>query len=262
MEVHAHTHTARKKWTHYLWEFLMLFLAVFCGFLAENQREHYIEKLRAKQFAESLVKDLEKDTAMAGNVISQIHSLVEAIDSLKTFVGDKRIDQINNFDLVIRIPLSCYRPYSWSRATLDQIKNSGGLRYFTNHSIVEKISSYDALTRHLDEDAKGDEERNAKVIEYLGTVADLSYPHKLLQSLYNVDILRIQDYLKVNPSFTGENKENKKLLTNEINDIKKLVNLSLIQRPNLITRGNNELPGLVMDARALIQILKNEFHLN
>ena len=27
MEVHAHTHTARKKWTHYFWEFLMLFLA-------------------------------------------------------------------------------------------------------------------------------------------------------------------------------------------------------------------------------------------
>ena len=43
MEVHTHTHTARKKWTHYLWEFLMLFLAVFAGFLAENQREHIVE---------------------------------------------------------------------------------------------------------------------------------------------------------------------------------------------------------------------------
>jgi hypothetical protein len=42
MEVHHHAHTARKKWTHYFWEFFMLFLAVFCGFLAENQREHYI----------------------------------------------------------------------------------------------------------------------------------------------------------------------------------------------------------------------------
>jgi hypothetical protein len=36
MEVHHHAHTARKKWTHYFWEFLMLFVAVFCGFLAEN----------------------------------------------------------------------------------------------------------------------------------------------------------------------------------------------------------------------------------
>ena len=25
MEVHHHAHTDRKKWTHYFWEFLMLF---------------------------------------------------------------------------------------------------------------------------------------------------------------------------------------------------------------------------------------------
>ena len=41
MEVHHHSHTARKNWTHYFWEFLMLFLAVFCRFIAENQREHF-----------------------------------------------------------------------------------------------------------------------------------------------------------------------------------------------------------------------------
>src|SRR5258705_13281892 len=67
MEVHAHSHTVpiaigRKKWTHYLWEFLMLFLAVFCGFLAENIREHRVEQLRAKEFARSLVQDLQNDT--------------------------------------------------------------------------------------------------------------------------------------------------------------------------------------------------------
>src|SRR5216117_3676300 len=73
MEVHAHTHTSdpdpstssghrgRKKWTHYLWEFLMLFLAVFCGFLAENLREHRIEKDREKQYIQSLMNDLKTD---------------------------------------------------------------------------------------------------------------------------------------------------------------------------------------------------------
>ena len=48
----------RKKLTHYLWEFLMLFLAVFAGFLAENQREHIVEHQRAEQFARSLLADL------------------------------------------------------------------------------------------------------------------------------------------------------------------------------------------------------------
>ena len=61
MEVHAHTHTSRKKWTHYLWEFLMLFLAVFGGFLAEYQLEHKIKKDREKQFINSLVADLQDD---------------------------------------------------------------------------------------------------------------------------------------------------------------------------------------------------------
>lgn len=38
MEVHAHSHTERKKWTHYLWEFLMLFLAVFSVYMNGSRR--------------------------------------------------------------------------------------------------------------------------------------------------------------------------------------------------------------------------------
>ena len=49
MEVHAHTHTERKRLRHYLFEFFMLFLAVFCGFLAENFREHIVEKKTGKR---------------------------------------------------------------------------------------------------------------------------------------------------------------------------------------------------------------------
>ena len=39
MEVHHHAHHGHEKktWKNYFWEFLMLFLAVFCGFLAEYQ---------------------------------------------------------------------------------------------------------------------------------------------------------------------------------------------------------------------------------
>ena len=66
MEVHHHTHPehsgSRKKWTHYFWEFLMLFLAVFCGFLAEYQLEHKIEKDREKQYVRSLIDDFREDT--------------------------------------------------------------------------------------------------------------------------------------------------------------------------------------------------------
>ena len=39
METHAHDlhKVPGHGWKHYFWEFLMLFLAVFCGFLAEKK---------------------------------------------------------------------------------------------------------------------------------------------------------------------------------------------------------------------------------
>src|SRR3977135_1144877 len=81
MEVHAHTHSPRKKWTHYFWEFLMLFLAVFCGFLAENQREHMIEHQRAKVYAATLYQELMKDTAGINKTILDIKISTGKLDS-------------------------------------------------------------------------------------------------------------------------------------------------------------------------------------
>lgn len=56
MEIHKHPHhvTHKKKWGEYILEFLMLFLAVFLGFIAENIREHYVENERTKEYAQSL----------------------------------------------------------------------------------------------------------------------------------------------------------------------------------------------------------------
>src|SRR5215475_4059681 len=82
MEVHAHTHTERKKFTHHLWEFLMLFLAVFCGFLAENFREHQAEHWREKEYIKSYVEDLKQDTAELVQVIGIVDQKLLFRDSL------------------------------------------------------------------------------------------------------------------------------------------------------------------------------------
>src|SRR5215204_6589542 len=82
MEVHAHTHTPRKKWTHYFWEFLMLFLAVFCGFLAENWREHYIEHKRSQGLSISLKKDLTRDTTVLRGIIYNRNERTEIFNKL------------------------------------------------------------------------------------------------------------------------------------------------------------------------------------
>ncbi|HUS01687.1 MAG TPA: hypothetical protein VMY77_08170 [Chitinophagaceae bacterium] len=65
MEVHKHPHhvTHKKKWTEYLLEFFMLFLAVFLGFVAENVREHLSERKREKEYIISIIEDLKMDSA-------------------------------------------------------------------------------------------------------------------------------------------------------------------------------------------------------
>ena len=52
----------------------MLFLAVFCGFLAENIREHKIEKDREEVYMKNMLADLRSDTALTTNILRK-HSL-------------------------------------------------------------------------------------------------------------------------------------------------------------------------------------------
>src|SRR6478736_4232986 len=82
MEVHHHSHSSRKKWTHYFWEFFMLFLAVFCGFLAENLREHFIENKRENQFIRSYIEDLKTDLNTLNLQIPLFKEKINKIDSL------------------------------------------------------------------------------------------------------------------------------------------------------------------------------------
>ncbi len=72
----------RKKWTHYLWEFLMLFLAVFCGFLAEYQLEHKIEKDKELQYISSLYEDLKENDKTFSQVLIAQKTRIDMMDSM------------------------------------------------------------------------------------------------------------------------------------------------------------------------------------
>src|SRR6188474_396787 len=82
MEVHAHTHTARKKWIHYLWEFLMLFFAVSLGFYAENLREGIKHDKEVKTHMRSLLSDLQSEVILFDSVIDRNSYSSTMADSL------------------------------------------------------------------------------------------------------------------------------------------------------------------------------------
>ena len=154
MEVHKHPHhvTHKKKWGEYLLEFFMLFLAVFLGFLAENQREHMIENEREKKFAQALYGDLKIDTAILNASIKERTFVIPNIDTFRMLVHTKGINEI---------PAGTWAYFgrfgtrdvsvSLQDATLQQLLSSGGLRLFKNHRVENGIAQFDQASRDMKE---------------------------------------------------------------------------------------------------------------
>jgi hypothetical protein len=152
MEVHHQSHTSRKKWTHYFWEFLMLFLAVFCGFLAENKREHMVEHQRAKVYAANLYEELKKDTAGINRTIQDINITTGKLDSF-CLLGTERIKRnVSNGMLYYYASYTTLiNLYSSENTTIEQLKGSGNLRLM-NNNISQLINVYEKKLNGLEND--------------------------------------------------------------------------------------------------------------
>jgi len=143
MEVHAHTHTSRKKWTHYLWEFLMLFLAVFCGFLAEYQLEHTIEHQREKQYIRSLIADLKSDQQTLSQHILHVKTGLLRMDSVINILNTPLLINNNTGNLYYLARIGPrLNPLSTSNRTFEQLKNSGNFRLIRDINTSNKIMTY------------------------------------------------------------------------------------------------------------------------
>lgn len=149
MEVHTHSHTARKKWTHYFWEFLMLFLAVFCGFLAEYKLEHTIEHNRERQFISTMVEDLKSDTAQLTETIAYKKSKEKMLDSLISYLSKAEFQKYGNDLYYYARNVTRPQYFSPNDRTIQQLKNSGALRLIRKLSISDSIMYYDQQLRYL-----------------------------------------------------------------------------------------------------------------
>jgi len=179
MEVHAHTHTERKKWTHYLWEFLMLFLAVFCGFLAENWREHIVEHQREKEYIKSFVDDLKQDTAQLRMIIEKFDrklafhdSLLPELENPMVFKSSSRAHYF--FEMSRHFP-----DYIYTDRTIQQLKNGGGMRLIRNKAVSNSIVDYDSKVKTL---AIGEAQMNKLVLTF-GLEKNKLFQNRLLDTL-------------------------------------------------------------------------------
>ena len=244
MEVHAHSHTPRKKWTHYFWEFLMLFLAVFCGFLAEYQLEHVIENSKEKQFMISLAEDLESDTAELKKALKVCDLVSQYTDSVLIFLSTYKMGEELpiHFDNIIGTAGQRQNLINTDRTSI-QLKNSGSMRLIRKKVVSDAILGYwksieasgVSLDRYMIYREAG------RAISFKLWVGQTVYHRGMLVSLDSIKTLRVID------------PDKKKW--------DELANLMAISA--VITRGahTSNLIDQLNQATQLIVLIKKEYHL-
>jgi len=255
MEVHHHSsHHEKKNWKSYFREFLMLFLAVTLGFFVENQREHYIENLRVKEFSKSLIQDLQNDL-----VAIQKHTKT---GSMYMALADSLIN-LSQAGLEGRAAaqFSYYTRFMywtgaiiWNRATFEQIKNSGSLRYFKNQALLENLMKYDGAINLIEMEAYNHQVRGNLLVNHI---------NKILDPVYHQQMSRY--FLDSYDTISGETKENLyaanlESLEPKRNEIKELLNMVVVQQRNLRRDIESDWPEAEKMANELISALKKEYH--
>ena len=125
----------------------MLFLAVFCGFLAEYQLEHLIEHNREKQYMRTLVEDLKNDTVNLEESLQFWKRLEQKIDNvrplLKSSLNNDKPEEI--YELAAM--LIDFNDFIYSDRTIEQLRNSGNFRLIRNDDVSDTLISYDSFIR-------------------------------------------------------------------------------------------------------------------
>jgi hypothetical protein len=254
MEVHAHSHTPRKKWTHYFWEFLMLFLAVTLGFLVENQREHYIEHQRAKVYAASMKANLQADTAELNQIIHRGTYATNYLDTFLLLLSTSDITKISTGKLYWYGLYGGYlRGFQPNDATFQQMKSSGSLRYFSDAIVEQNISNYDQLMRSIQVLTGIDQEVQLEVRKLRGKIFDFKYNNAanliVRRAVYeNFNQSAIDSFISTDPPLLTFDKA----IINEYAELCRSRNL----RQQLINANN----ALILATEIIVQ-LKKQYHL-
>src|SRR5436190_3518704 len=145
MEVHHHPHPGKKTFKEYFFEFLMIFLAVTMGFIAEGLREHIGDKAKERAYLSTMFEELKYDTAQYHLALNKINFLNPSLDSC--YMNVREAVQFN-YVLLARwnTPVNEVRiSYKPALPTINQLKSSGNLRLIEERAIAAKVLEYETF---------------------------------------------------------------------------------------------------------------------
>lgn len=236
----------KKNWKSYAWEFIMLFFAVFCGFIANYLLGNMVDRDKEKQYIQLLVDDLAADTTNLAVSINKFNIQDLNIDTTLTQFGtltDGHNDTlINNLIQSVKIV-----NFINTDRTMQQLKSSGELRLIIKQRSAKGIMDYDSKMKQL---------MNVN----LPILRDV-----VLQNLVP-DMIKIVNFQQIiydykNKTYEQRLKENKNyLIASSKKELIVLYNLLYSFRQTCNVTKNDEVE-LKKQATQLIKLLKQEYEL-
>jgi hypothetical protein len=239
---------------------VLVVVGILLALQIDNWNENRKEENTVKEYAVSLIHDLEEDLIMVNEIILQSNDIVERINSLGKYVQNKNIEDISNLYVLCLTLNKPHRPYIWNRATVDELKSTGILGYIKDETLSKMIANYDALAHHLDVDYINDRVQFEKTTAIITAVVNNNYPnftelHAMLLPLNNVRDYNFFD----SKEYKQAEAYNLRLLSDDIDVLHEAINNFNLLKAYLQIRTDHELPELIEKAKELIRMLNETY---
>lgn len=241
-------------------EIILVVIGILIALQVNNWNEERIEQARITEYARSLKQDLLGDIEMLTVSMTQAQNNFYNIDSLSQYMRRTAVESLSNTDLFILTYDRLYRPYKWSRSTMEELKGSGSLRYISNDSLKKKLAAYEAFSKHLDEDFQGDYQNYNNSLTLITKVINFNDPY--FQNILEVEATELElggrDYFQ-SPYYLKSKNNELSLVSNDPALLAEMLNTFILLKNAFRTRGFLEMPNIVRDAEELIQLLEEEY---
>jgi hypothetical protein len=235
----------KKNWKSYFKEFFMLFLAVFCGFLAENYRESLSVQKIEKEYILSLIEDLKTDTTNLSGYISFRKEKSALMDSLAEMMLSKERNLFGNQIYYLARQVFNDQPFFYSDGTIQQLKNAGNLRLISKRNVVNELLAYEKRVKVLEEWDENDNRTKSTFREMGGRVFHSSELNATMDS----------DMRFIKPT------SNPQLITDDFGIINEIA--FQIHYLSKMTKGNSlRAESLKSDASRLLELIHSEYKLD
>lgn len=248
-----------------LGEIVLVAIGILMALQVSNWNQDRLERQRVRASVLALESDLAQDLRMLVPVEGQIRRLMRQADSLAGYVRDTPVSEIENAAVFVYTYSLAYRPYNWNRAALEQLKSSGGLEGIRSHELVEKISAYDALTHHLEQDYLDDVSMIRDAAQHINRVRNLNYPQFPQARAYFdgvADNAPEDGFFRFNTTetFRAMQRERLPLITTDPVQVHIMVNAMLDIREAITPRVEGELPRLRRLSADISALIEREYH--